>query len=173
MLRKLFSFKGRVERSRFIFNFTWSLYILVHVLIGISGDDYDFGDAGTTAYLFVKLMFILMAVLLSIVFLSNTTKRAHDLDKSGFEALNPIIFFKLFFVKGDSSENRYGKNPLDENGLVKSGDLNPAKQVVRPATNTNQIEELHKTTIPSTCTHCKNPNTKMLLVCEWCGEKIC
>jgi len=26
--------------------------------------------------------------------------------------------------------------------------------------------------IPDTCPHCKNPNTKKLQVCEWCGNEI-
>jgi len=26
--------------------------------------------------------------------------------------------------------------------------------------------------IPTTCPHCKNPNTKKLQVCEWCGNEI-
>jgi len=25
--------------------------------------------------------------------------------------------------------------------------------------------------IPNTCPHCKNPNTKKLRVCEWCGNR--
>jgi len=27
--------------------------------------------------------------------------------------------------------------------------------------------------IPTRCPHCKNPNTKMLRECEWCGNKVC
>lgn len=26
--------------------------------------------------------------------------------------------------------------------------------------------------IPDTCTHCKNPNTKLVRECEWCGNQI-
>ena len=28
-------------------------------------------------------------------------------------------------------------------------------------------------TIPTSCPHCKNPNTKKLRECEWCGNEIC
>lgn len=26
--------------------------------------------------------------------------------------------------------------------------------------------------IPANCPHCKNPNTKLIPICEWCGNKI-
>lgn len=26
--------------------------------------------------------------------------------------------------------------------------------------------------IPDTCPHCKNPNTKKIRLCEWCGNQI-
>jgi hypothetical protein len=26
--------------------------------------------------------------------------------------------------------------------------------------------------IPEICPHCKNPNTKRIRLCEWCGEQI-
>jgi len=31
----------------------------------------------------------------------------------------------------------------------------------------------NKVNIPNICPHCKNPNTKKLLECEWCGNKVC
>jgi len=34
-------------------------------------------------------------------------------------------------------------------------------------------EDNNKTVIPSICPHCKNPNTKKLRECEWCGNKVC
>jgi hypothetical protein len=27
--------------------------------------------------------------------------------------------------------------------------------------------------IPDSCPHCKNPNTKRIRLCEWCGSQIC
>jgi len=27
--------------------------------------------------------------------------------------------------------------------------------------------------IPDICPHCKNPNTKRIRLCEWCGSQIC
>lgn len=173
MLRKIFSFKGRIEIGKFLFNVIYILYLSFYCLQVLAGDDYDFFHKGTAAYFFVKFIFILIAVLLSIIFLSSLTRRSHDLGKSGIDALNPIFFFKLFFLKGDPGENIYGKNPLEINGLVKSGELNPMQQDIHPVINLNQKEGLQKTNIPATCPFCKNPNIKMLTVCEWCGDKIC
>jgi len=34
-------------------------------------------------------------------------------------------------------------------------------------------KSLKNVIIPNTCPHCKNPNTKKLQDCEWCGSKIC
>ena len=34
------------------------------------------------------------------------------------------------------------------------------------ATNNTQV------IIPDTCPHCKNPNTKRIRLCEWCGNQI-
>lgn len=30
----------------------------------------------------------------------------------------------------------------------------------------------HQIIIPDTCPHCKNPNTKKIRLCEWCGNQI-
>ncbi len=43
---------------------------------------------------------------------------------------------------------------------------------------TKNIEQIKKSSnydeidIPETCPHCKNPNTKKVRLCEWCGNQI-
>ena len=37
--------------------------------------------------------------------------------------------------------------------------------------NSEKIEK--KDNIATQCPHCKNPNTKKLRICEWCGNNIC
>jgi len=32
--------------------------------------------------------------------------------------------------------------------------------------------EIKNINIPETCPHCKNPNTKGIRICEWCGNQI-
>jgi hypothetical protein len=34
------------------------------------------------------------------------------------------------------------------------------------------IQDELQTVIPDTCPHCKNPNTKKIRLCEWCGNQI-
>ncbi len=38
---------------------------------------------------------------------------------------------------------------------------------------TSRLNSENKIPIPDTCPHCKNPNTKSLRSCEWCGNQIC
>ncbi len=42
--------------------------------------------------------------------------------------------------------------------------------------NSNVVSDLNTTTnptmIPDICPHCKNPNTKLIRLCEWCGNQI-
>lgn len=35
----------------------------------------------------------------------------------------------------------------------------------------NEVKEV-KIDTPDTCPHCKNPNTKKIRLCEWCGNQI-
>jgi transposase-like protein len=41
-------------------------------------------------------------------------------------------------------------------------------------TNTMNNEQIvsQKLEIPETCPHCKNPNSKRIRLCEWCGNQI-
>ncbi len=62
-----------------------------------------------------------------------------------------VLFIFFYFV-------RKGKTSKDEN----------------PKTNnTNKlINKIPDIDIPETCPHCKNPNTKKMRECEWCGSQI-
>jgi len=35
------------------------------------------------------------------------------------------------------------------------------------------INSKNSQSIPDICPHCKNPNTKRIRLCEWCGNQIC
>ncbi len=66
-----------------------------------------------------------------------------------------VVFISLwlisFFVEGNSTKNII-KN--DDNATNLNSD------------NNNNIE------IPNKCPQCKNPNTKRIRLCEWCGSQI-
>jgi transposase-like protein len=53
--------------------------------------------------------------------------------------------------------------------------FNPNKIRPTPNISGNQINLPSSSTskIPETCPHCKNPNTKRIRLCEWCGNQIC
>lgn len=38
--------------------------------------------------------------------------------------------------------------------------------------DTSIINNQNKIPILDTCPHCKNPNTKKIRLCEWCGSQI-
>ena len=41
-----------------------------------------------------------------------------------------------------------------------------------PTNNINMPMSGHPMNIPDTCPHCKNPNSKRIRMCEWCGGQI-
>jgi hypothetical protein len=41
-----------------------------------------------------------------------------------------------------------------------------------PTNNINMPTSSHQMNIPDTCPHCKNPNSKRIRMCEWCGGQI-
>jgi len=41
------------------------------------------------------------------------------------------------------------------------------------AVDVHEAEQIDSSQIPDVCPHCKNPNTKKLQDCEWCGNKTC
>ena len=62
------------------------------------------------------------------------------------------------------------------NALVKAnGDFETAIDILRRKGQIIAVKrgDNEQNTIPDQCPHCKNPNTKKLHLCEWCGSQIC
>jgi uncharacterized membrane protein YhaH (DUF805 family) len=97
------------------------------------------------------------------VMILQGAKRCHDLGNSGWYQLIPFYGLFLLFQDGERGPNIYGENPKDI--LVQN---NQSKQT------TPQFEEPVNLniSIPDNCPHCKNPNTKKIRLCEWCGNQI-
>ena len=64
-----------------------------------------------------------------------------------------ICIFYLTFRKGSKYKKNEDSRNYQKNSLV------------------NEVKEV-KIDIPETCPHCKNPNTKKIRLCEWCGSQI-
>jgi hypothetical protein len=67
-----------------------------------------------------------------------------------------LIFFGMPYIR---------KNRLKSKSSYK---LHPDK----PANDEHQIDRNENFIIPETCPHCKNPNSKRIRLCEWCGNQI-
>lgn len=60
--------------------------------------------------------------------------------------------------------------------LLIAFNINPlAKEIANSiANNINKTQPILNSveSIPETCPHCKNPNSKQIRICEWCGGQI-
>ncbi len=72
-----------------------------------------------------------------------------------FTCLLLIIGLPLYLI--ERNKYPYKTNPANSSTIV-------ADQT--PANSNDHIS------IPHTCPHCKNPNTKKIRLCEWCGSQI-
>ena len=83
-----------------------------------------------------------------------------DDDAAGFCVLALIIAI-VFSILSSIYKKKEGLSaPL----VSQSADNIPIIDTM--ATNNTQV------IIPDTCPHCKNPNTKRIRLCEWCGNQI-
>lgn len=97
------------------------------------------------------------------VMILQGAKRCHDLGNSGWYQLIPFYGLFLLFQDGDRGSNIYGENPKDI--LVQNNQSNQSTPQFQEQVNVN-------ISIPDTCPHCKNPNSKKIRLCEWCGNQI-
>jgi hypothetical protein len=73
-----------------------------------------------------------------------------------------IIVVFYFFVKMKKAKDH--KKFVEE---LKKGQIFTPNNLV---TKEQSIEQ--SLIIPDSCPHCKNPNTKKIRLCEWCGNQI-
>jgi len=54
------------------------------------------------------------------------------------------------------------------------GTLDIESHEIEPTSYDSPIStSIENRSIPDNCPHCKNPNTKRIRLCEWCGNQIC
>ena len=108
LLQILFSFKGRINRSKY-----WIIHLLIAAVSVIFVIRFRNGavvsnDTGVSALL---TFYIIFAVWIG---LAVNVKRWHDLDKSGWSELTRLMgVFELGFRRGTYGPNRFGPDPLE------------------------------------------------------------
>jgi uncharacterized membrane protein YhaH (DUF805 family) len=142
MFKKPFSFTGRIRRTEY------GVSLIIATLL----------NALTVGFgLIITIPFML----------AQGAKRSHDIGNSGWFILLPIYNpFILLFQDGQNNSNQYGENPKN---LIGENE----KKYNSSAVNQDNYEKTsQEMIIPITCPHCKNPNSKKIRICEWCGNQI-
>ena len=74
-----------------------------------------------------------------------------------FLFLIPILGWGIIAARNNISNNSKAKEILD---------------FIESYYNLNEGVQSNKIQIPTVCPNCKNPNTKKIRLCEWCGNQI-
>ena len=97
MFANLISFEGRIRRAEFAITLILC-YFVRSSLLAIFGE--------------LNLLSTISSVFLVLIFFSQSVKRLHDMDQTGWLAIlpvyNPIL---LLFVDGTRGKNQYGEDP--------------------------------------------------------------
>lgn len=118
-MQKLFSFQGRISRSKFwLFGIGISLVVSLPSALFIPA--LAFMGFSSTVALMGFIFLCVLTILGLIISVATGVKRFHDRDKSGWWiliALIPVIgFFWILvecgFLKGTTGANSFGEDPL-------------------------------------------------------------
>ncbi len=103
-IRKIFSFKGRINRTEYWITYIvcTAISIIMEFVINLSMN--DVGQTGLMIYFIVYIV-------LGWIGLAQNAKRCHDLGHNGWWQLIPFYVIWMLFVKGQAEANKYG-NPL-------------------------------------------------------------
>ena len=106
MIKKLFSFKGRI--SRLNYGMTFLSYFLM--LFAISS--FIFALLGVMGLGPILLLLPLIVIILWFwVLFAQGAKRCHDFGKSGWFQIIPLYIFWMLIKSGDAGANRFGADP--------------------------------------------------------------
>ena len=106
MFKNAFLFKGRARRTEFCI--AYAIYMVcMFIMAGLMGASDDFGILGVLG--------IIIMLGSTYFFLSEGTRRCHDLGHSGFWLLIPYYILWMLFQDGKVGPNEYGNNPKGEN----------------------------------------------------------
>ena len=100
MLKKIFSFKGRIERVEYLISFVIFTGIALLVSMIIDTDNGTIADISLMLYIPIAWFQ-----------LAQSAKRCHDTGRSGWWQIIPLFWIILIIAKGDVRDNRYGDRP--------------------------------------------------------------
>lgn len=107
VLRKYAVFSGRAQRKEYWMFFLF--YIIIAVTISFVGMLIGFElDMGTKLSDFASLLYNLAILIPSI---AVGIRRMHDIGRSGWWLIVPIVGFVFLFFDSQFDENEYGPNP--------------------------------------------------------------
>ncbi len=113
LIKKMFSFKGRMRRLHY--GLSIIAFYLVLILVFVIGDALRYSTGNSTAFIIPGIVIIFFAFWFV---LAARIKRCHDRGKSGWWLLYTCIPYVgavfdliLLFDSGDEDENAYGPNP--------------------------------------------------------------
>lgn len=115
----LFSFKGRIRRTEYWFNWVVCIdaLLLLAKLLGAVGGPPSAAVPSSVILSLLSLGVLVLVALIagSIVWISwaSAVKRCHDIGRPGCYALIPFMVFLLIFTNGTPGANVYGSNPKD------------------------------------------------------------
>jgi len=101
MLKKPFSFKGRIRRTEFWL--TIIIYWLVIFVLAYLGNN---NPGGTES-----LIGVLLLVALFWFIFAQSAKRCHDLGRTAIWMFIPFYVIRMLFMEGGVRANKYGANP--------------------------------------------------------------
>lgn len=100
MFKNLFSLKGRIRRTEFVLSFI--IYFFGMVVIGNIVKN---TDEGLWVVFYLVLLFFLI---------TQSAKRCHDMNNSGWFILVPFYVLWMIFKEGTPGDNSYGSDPKEK-----------------------------------------------------------
>jgi uncharacterized membrane protein YhaH (DUF805 family) len=104
VLKKYAVFSGRARRKEYWMFFLFN--IVVAILIG-----FVFGVIQAVTHIDLSGVSLIYSLAILIPSIAVGIRRMHDLGRSGWWILFPVVNFVFLFLDGQPEENEYGPNP--------------------------------------------------------------
>jgi hypothetical protein len=109
----------------------------------------------------VLIIQIIVGILCGIFIIGDAKKRNMSAGWSLLGFLFNLIGLVIYII----ARKPIGSVPLKNDSLQNNN--------VPQSYNSPILTSKESQSIPDNCPHCKNPNTKRIRLCEWCGNQIC